>query len=91
MVKFIHGYMKDAPREVFCALLTELSPNAYHLLRSTPSQQRLFESLQAVVKECRMTFFRFAQYLLRSQITRHFIFSITKCTGEFYAVGNCTH
>ena len=83
--------MKDAPREVFCALLTELSPNAYHLLHSSPSQQRLFESLQAVVEECRMTLFHFATFLLRSQITRHFIFSLAKCTGEFYVVGNCTH
>ena len=80
IVDFIkHSFGKKAHRDVLPSLLKELG-STYKLLRFS-SQQTQSEALQAVVKQCRMTWFHFARCLLRSNPGRPFIFEIAKWTG----------
>ena len=68
----------NAPRDVVSALHREVVELSHSF---SPSSQQLSEGIQQVVKERRMTWFRFAHYLLRSETTRPFVFKIVQYIG----------
>lgn len=81
IVKFIQITLgKNPHKDVFPTLLNELK--ASHFLRFTETQEELSAALQRMVKERRMSWFCFAQYLLRSERTRPFIFAFADHTSE---------
>lgn len=73
-----HTLGKNCHKDVLPTLLNELkvSLHLYSL-----SQEELSAKLQAMVKERQISWFQFAQFLLRSEATRPFIFDITEHTG----------
>ena len=85
----IVGFIRDvieanAQTDVLPAVLREMKEAVRH--PNSRSQQTLSEALQEVVKKRRMTWFHFAQYLLRSIRARPFIFEIANYPcgpGEF--------
>ena len=79
IANFIQHSLKDSHKDVLPSLLYELSPS--HLLPPSLSQEELSASLQAMVKERRMSCFQFAKFLLRSKATRPFIFDFTEHSG----------
>ena len=84
VTNFIRKYFEAKTPEVLRDLLRELGKTDHHLLRFT-SQQEQSVAVQAEVKRQRMTWFRFAQYLLRSKKTRPIVFQIAEYTdGESY-------
>ena len=82
MTTFIRQYFEAKPRDVLRAFLGELGITDHDLLRFA-SQQEQSMAAQAEVKRQRMTWFRFAQHLLRSKKTRPIVFKIAEYTdGE---------
>ena len=71
----------SAPRAVVLALHREVVETHHQHFSFPPSSQQLSEAVQQVVKERRMTWFQFAQTLLRSQVTRPVVFEIAEYTG----------
>ena len=84
VVNFIQtSFTRNTHRDVLRTLLTELGVADHQILRFA-SWQEQFVELQAVVKRSHMTWFQFAQYLLRSRLTRPFVFKIAEYTdGEW--------
>ena len=79
VAKFIqHSLGKNCHKDVLPALLTGLN-RPHHLYPL--SQEELSAKLQEMVKERRMSCFHFAMVLLRSKVTRPFIFDFTEHTG----------
>lgn len=79
---FVQKYFEAKTLDVLLALLSELGIPDPYLLRFA-SRQELSVAVQAEVKRQRMTWFHFAQYLLRSKKTRPIVFQIAEYTdGE---------
>lgn len=94
VVGFIQKHL--GKEDVLRSLSNEILGNKVHQLQCSPSKQPLSEqlsgALQAEVTKCRMTWFEFGRYLLRSNLTRRFVFEIAKYTtsGESYRGGGHT-
>ena len=84
VVNFIQtSFTRNTHKDVFRTLLRELGVTDHQILRFASWQEQSVE-LQAVVKRSHMTWFQFAQYLLRSRLTRPFVFKIAEYTdGEW--------
>ena len=64
----------SAPRDVVSALHGEVVETHHQVRFFSLSTQQLSEAIQHLVKEHHMTWFQFAQYLLRSRTTCLFVF-----------------
>ena len=80
-----------APRAVVLALHREVVETHHQHFSFPPSSQQLSEAVQQVVKERRMTWFQFAQYLLRSKETCPFVFEISNYTCGESDSGDSVH
>ena len=80
VVNFIQtSFTRNTHKDVLCTLLTELGVTDHRILRSASWQEQSV-ALQAVVERNHMTWFQFAQYLLRSRQTCPFVFKIAEYT-----------
>ena len=79
VTNFIRKYFEAKTKDVLRALLSELGITDFNILRNG-SRQDLFVAVQAEVQRHRMTWFHFAQYLLRSKKTRSIVFQIAEYT-----------
>ena len=84
VVNFIQtSFTRNTHRDVLRTLLGELGVIDSQILHFA-SLQKQCVALQEVVKARSMTWFQFAQYLLRSRLTRPFVFKIAEYTdGEW--------
>ena len=80
-----------APRAVVLALHREVVETHHQHFSFPPSSQQLSEAVQQVVKERRMTWFQFAQYLLRSKETCPLVFEISNYTCGESDSGDSVH
>ena len=83
VVNFIQtSFTRNIHRNVLRTLLGELGVTNHQILRFATLPEQCV-ALQAVVKANGMSWFQFAQYLLRSRQTRPFVFQIAEYTdGE---------
>lgn len=76
---FIRRCLVNAPEDVLQSILKEvLGGKANKLPPSVQGRQQLYKALETAVKDRSMTWFEFAQFLLRTKSTRPFIFYIEK-------------
>ena len=85
VVNFIKTFFtRNTHKDLLRTLLGELGVTDHQILRFASWQEQSV-ALQAVVKRSHMTWFKFAQYLLRSKPTRPIVFKIAEYTeGEWY-------
>lgn len=79
IVKFIPRYLENAYRDVLPAILMKSGKT----VDSFSSSQEQSVALQGIIVEHRMTWFLFAQLLLKSKASRPYIYKIAEYTrGE---------
>ena len=71
----------SAPRDVVSALHRKVVETHHQVRFFSLSTQQLSEAIQHLVKEHHMTWFQFAQYLLRSRTTCLLVFKIVQYIG----------
>ena len=81
----------SALNSVVLALYREVVKTHHQGFFSSPNSQLLSEALKQVVKERRMTWLKFAQYLLCSKETCPFVFEISDYTCGEYGSGDYVH